>query len=209
MTEPRIFIADNFALQKGGVLPQARLVYQTLGELNGKRDNVVLSPTWYSGDHDGVKTGLIGAGRALDPAKYFIVIPNLLGGGLSSSPSNTPAPFDRGLFPRVTLYDNVLLQQMMLQETFGIERLKLVSSWSMGGCQSFQWAAQFPDRVEAIVPLFCSARTASFNKVFLLSLRRALELDPVFAEGFYQVPPIRGLKAFAAIYAGWGFSEPF
>jgi homoserine O-acetyltransferase len=59
----------------------------------------------------------------------------LLGGGISSSPSNTPPPFDRALFPRVTLWDNVRLQQLMLQERFGIERLKLASSWSMGGCQ--------------------------------------------------------------------------
>ena len=79
----------------------------------------------------------------------------------------------------------------------------------MGACQSFQWAAQYPDLVEAIAALCGSARTAHFNKVFLLSLKRALELDPVFAHGFYTAPPIEGLKAFAAIYAGWGFSEPF
>jgi homoserine O-acetyltransferase len=79
----------------------------------------------------------------------------------------------------------------------------------MGGCQSFQWGAQYPDFMDAIAPLCCSARTASFNKVFLLSLRRALMLDPAYAEGFYSRPPIAGLKAFAAIYAGWGFSEPF
>ena len=91
----------------------------------------------------------------------------------------------------------------------GVERLKLVTGFSMGACQTFEWAAQFPDMVQAAAPLAGSARTGSFNKVFLLSLRRALELDPVFAEGFYERPPVRGLKAFAAIYAGWGFSEPF
>jgi homoserine O-acetyltransferase/O-succinyltransferase len=68
---------------------------------------------------------------------------------------------------------------------------------------------QYPDRVQAVVPLCCSSKTASFNQVFLLSLRRALQLDPVFAGGFYTAPPLAGLKAFAAIYAGWGFSEPF
>src|SRR5580704_3725539 len=79
----------------------------------------------------------------------------------------------------------------------------------MGACQTYQWAAQFPDMVRAACPIAGSARTAGFNKVFLLSLRRALELDPVFNEGFYQRPPVAGLKAFAAIYAGWGTSEPF
>jgi homoserine O-acetyltransferase len=79
----------------------------------------------------------------------------------------------------------------------------------MGACQAFQWAAQFPDMVRAACPIAGSARTAAFNKVFLLSLQRALELDPVFAGGFYDRPPVNGLKAFAAIYAGWGTSEPF
>jgi homoserine O-acetyltransferase/O-succinyltransferase len=209
MSDYDIFALQNFVLQKGGVLPEARLAFKTLGTLNARRDNVVVSPTWYSGNHAGVEAGLIGEDRALDPEKYFIVIPNLLGGGVSSSPSNAPPPFDRGLFPRVTLYDNVRLQQLMLKERFGVERIKLVSSWSMGGCQSFQWGAQFSDMVEAIVPLCSSAKTGAFNKVFLLSLKRALELDPVFANGFYQAPPLAGLKAFAAIYAGWGFSEPF
>jgi homoserine O-acetyltransferase/O-succinyltransferase len=209
MSDYELFTAGDFALQKGGVLPQAKLAFKTVGTLNAAKDNVILAPTWYSGNHGFVEQTLIGADRAFDPRKYFIVIPNLLGGGISSSPSNTPPPFDRALFPRVTLWDNVRLQQLMLLERFGIERLKLVSSWSMGGCQSFQWGVQYPDRVQAIVPLCCSAKTASFNQVFLLSLRRALELDPVFEGGFYTAPPLAGLKAFAAIYAGWGFSEPF
>jgi homoserine O-acetyltransferase len=135
MSDHELFTASDFALQKGGVLPQANLAFKTVGTLNAAKDNVILAPTWYSGNHGFVEQTLIGAGRAFDPRKYFIVIPNLLGGGVSSSPSNTPPPFDRALFPRVTLWDNVRLQQLMLQERFGIERLKLVSSWSMGGCQ--------------------------------------------------------------------------
>jgi len=203
------YAAANFELLKGGTLPEARLAFRTLGTLSPNKDNVILSPTWYSGDDAGVVAAMMGADRALNPDKYFIVIPNLLGGGVSTSPSNAPAPFDRARFPRVTLYDNVRLQRMMLSERFGIDRIKLVAGWSMGGCQAFQWAAQYPDAVEAVAPLCCSARTAHFNKVFLLSLKRALELDPVFSGGFYREPPLAGLKAFAAIYAGWGFSEPF
>ena len=203
------YTTSNFALQKGGALPEARLGYSTLGTLSATRDNAILVPTWYSGDHTSCEAALVGADRALDPSKYFIVISNLMGGGVSSSPSNTPAPYHAGLFPKVTLHDNVRLQHMMLRENLGIERLKLVAGWSMGGCQAFQWATQFPDMMDAVVPMCCSARTAHFNKVFLLSLSRALRADPVFAEGFYTAPPLVGLKAFAAIYAGWGFSEPF
>jgi homoserine O-acetyltransferase/O-succinyltransferase len=162
-----------------------------------------------TGTHNDTEAYMLGETRALDPRRYFIIMTNLLANGLSSSPSNTPAPFERGRFPRMTIYDNVRLQQLLLTRHLGIERLRLVTGWSMGACQTYQWAAQFPDMVRAACPIAGSARTANFNQVFLLSLRRALELDPVFEEGFYDRPPMRGLKAFAAIYAGWGTSEPF
>jgi homoserine O-acetyltransferase len=209
MSDFEVFEAQGFALQKGGALPVAKLAYKTLGTLSPARDNVVLIPSWYSGTHREAEYCMVGPDRAISPDKHFIVFTNLLSNGLSSSPSNTPAPFEAARFPRVTLHDNVRLQHMLLTEKLGVEHLKLVAGWSMGGCQSFQWGVQYPDMMDAIAPLCCSARTANFNKVFLRSLRRALTLDPAYAEGFYTRPPLAGLKAFAAIYAGWGFSEPF
>ena len=209
MGDFKVFEAANFTLQKGGALPLARLAYKTVGSLSPARDNVVLVPSWYSGTHREAEFCLVGPSRAISPERHFIVLTNLLGGGVSSSPSNTPAPYEAARFPPVTLYDNVRLQHMLLTELLGIERVRLVAGWSVGACQAFQWGAQYPDMVEAIAPLCGSARTAHFNKVFLLSLKRALTLDPAFEDGFYRRPPLRGLKAFAAIYAGWGFSEPF
>jgi homoserine O-acetyltransferase len=169
----------------------------------------VLVPSWYTGTHDDSELFMLGEGRALDPNPYFIILTNLLANGLSSSPSNSPPPVERGRFPKVTIHDNVRLQHMLITEKLGIERLRLVTGFSMGACQTFQWAAQFPDVARAACPIAGSARTGNFNKVFLLALRRALELDPAYADGFYERPPVNGLKAFAAIYAGWGTSEPF
>ena len=208
MTGRQTFETADFALQGGEALPAARLVYRTLGTLSPARDNVVLIPSWYSGTDREAELCMVGAGRAIDPARHFVVLTNLLSGGVSSSPSNTPPPFEAGRFPRVTLHDNVRLQRMLL-DSLGIERIRLVAGWSMGGCQAYQWGAQYPGMMDAIAPLCCSARTGHFNKIFLLSLRRALELDPAFEDGFYTRPPVRGLRAFATIYAGWGFSEPF
>ena len=199
----------NFLPQCGGELPLARLAYRTLGTLNAVKDNAVLVPSWYTGTDRQTELYFCGTHRALNPERYFIIMTNLLGNGLSSSPSNTPAPNDRACFPRVTFADNVTLQHKLVTETFGIERLRLVVGWSMGSAQTFQWASQHPDMVRAACPIAGSAKTASYNKQFLLSLRRALELDPAFDEGYYTRPPVRGLKAYAAIYAGWGFSEPF
>ncbi len=208
MTGRQTFEVAEFALQAGETLPSAKLVYRILGTLSPARDNVVLIPSWYSGTDREAEICMVGPGRAIDPARHFVVLTNLLSGGVSSSPSNTSAPFEAGRFPRVTLHDNVRLQRMLL-DGLGIEHLKLVAGWSMGGCQAYQWGAQYPDMMDAIAPLCCSARTAHFNKIFLLALRRALELDPAFDDGFYTRPPVRGLRAFATIYAGWGFSEPF
>lgn len=209
MSEQQFFEVKNFQTQRGGVLPVARLAYRTLGALNGARDNAVLIPSWYSGTNYDCETFLTGNGRALDPNKYFLILTDLIGSGASSSPSNTPAPFERGRFPHVTIHDNVRLQHLMVSEKLGLERLRLVAGWSMGAAQTFEWACQFPNMVEAACPIAGSARTANYNKVFLLSLRRALELDPAFQHGFYDRPPVKGLRTFAAIYAGWGTSEPF
>ena len=209
MDDHKVFEVPNVMLQKGGTLPVARIAYKTLGTLNAARDNAVLVPSWYTGTHNETETFMVGPDRALDPRRYFIILTDLLGNGLSSSPSNAPAPFECGRFPKVTIHDNVRLQHMLVHGKLGVERLRLVTGWSMGACQTFQWAAQFPDMVRAACPIAGSARTGSYNKVFLMALQRALELDPVFAEGFYARPPVAGLRAFAAIYAGWGTSEPF
>lgn len=199
----------NFMVQKGGVIPVARLAYRTLGTLNAAKDNAVLVPSWYTATDSDVEMFMVGTNRALNPEKYFIILTNLLANGRSTSPSNAPPPIERGRFPKITLHDNVRLQHTLIAERLGIKRLRLVTGWSMGACQTFQWASQYPDMVRAAAPIAGSARTASFNKVFLLSLRRAMELDPAFQDGFYDRPPVRGLRAFSAIYAGWGLSEPF
>src|ERR1051326_14673 len=81
---------------------------------------------------------LIGEGMALDPARYFIIVPNMLGNGLSSSPSNTPPPYNGARFPDVRVQDNVRAQHKLVTEHFGIERLVAVTGWSMGAGPTYQ-----------------------------------------------------------------------
>ncbi len=201
-----LFSLGDVRLQSGQILPDAKLAYKTYGTLNAKRDNVVLLPTFYTGTHER-NEGFFGPGRAIDPSRHFIVSINMFGNGLSSSPSNAQAPADRGNFPLVTLFDNINCQQILLQELFGIERVLLVIGWSMGGCQAFQWAAQFPDRVINALPFCASARTSRHNWVFLEGVKAALLADTAFKGGFYDNPPEVGLKAFARVYAGWAYSQ--
>jgi homoserine acetyltransferase len=136
----RSLTLTTFELQSGHTLYDAKIAYKTHGTLNAAKDNVVIFPTWYSAFHMD-NEWMIGEDMALDPRKYFIIIPNMLGNGLSSSPSNTPEPYDGARFPPVTIYDQVKLQHRLVTEKFGIEKIKLVTGWSMGAAQSFQlWA---------------------------------------------------------------------
>jgi homoserine O-acetyltransferase len=210
MGDYQIFNLGDVQLQKGTVLPNAKLAYKTLGQLNQQKDNVILCPTWFTGYIDDVIPIFVGKGRAIDPDKYFVVIPALFGMGESSSPSNTPAPHEYARFPRVTYYDNVSFQHRLLTEKFGISEIALVTSWSMGGTQAYQWAAQYPDMVKAIAPVACSAKTSIYNELFLKSDIKAIVSDPAWKKGWYgDTPPIEGVRVMAHIYAGWGMSEEF
>jgi homoserine O-acetyltransferase/O-succinyltransferase len=205
MSDLQEFTAD-LDLQCGLRLPAAKLVYKTYGTLNADRSNVILHPTRFGGTHE-QNEFLIKPGMALDPERYFIVVPNMLGNGVSSSPSNTPHPFGQGRFPLVTIYDNVRFQHRLLTEVFGIERIALAVGWSMGAQQCFQWAALYPGMVTRLACLCGTAKTTEHNRVFLESLRAALRADENFRDGFYDVAPRLGLKAVGRIYAGWAFSQ--
>jgi homoserine O-acetyltransferase len=202
------FELGNVVLQSGATIRNCRLAYKTFGTLNAAKDNVIVYPTWYSGQHYD-NEWLIGEGRALDPARQFIIIPNMLGNGLSSSPSNTPEPCNGPRFPNVTAYDNVRVQHRLVTEKFGIERIRLVTGWSMGGLQTFHWGAMYPSMVERIAPFCGSAKCSRHNFVFLEGVKAALTADVAFAGGWYKAKPETGLRAMARVYAGWGFSQAF
>lgn len=203
-----IFTIANFRLQRGGTLPEAKLAYKTYGTLSRAKDNAVLFPTWFGTKHSS-NEWLIGPGKALDTDKWFVIVPGILGNGASSSPSNTPAPFDRGRFPLVTLLDNIRLQYAMLKAVFLIERLHAVIGRSMGAQQAYQWASLFPDMVPRVLPFCGSARTSRFNYVFLAGLKAALIGDAAWKNGDYETPPIGGLRAVGRLYASWALSYRF
>ena len=202
------FDLGDFNLLSGAVLPDAKLAYKTYGKLNSIGDNAVLLPTFYTGNHMR-NEGFFGAGRAIDPSRHFVVSANMFGNGISSSPSNAPAPYNASNFPQITLYDNVRAQRRLLTEALGVRRLALVAGWSMAGCQAFQWGAQYPSFVDAILPFCASAKTSEHNIVFLEGVKSTLTADAVYDEGKYTAPPVKGLRAFGRVYAGWAFSQSF
>ena len=203
-----VFSLGELPLHKGGSLPGAKLAYRTHGTLNARRDNAVLFPTWFSSTHRN-NEWLIGPGKALDPARWFIVCVNLFGNGLSSSPSNTAPPFDRSRFPLVTVLDNARAQQRLLEEKLGIERVRLVVGRSMGAQAAFQWGSWFSERVDAILPFCGSAKTTAHNIAFLEGVQAALTTDCAWNSGEYDTPPEDGLRAVGRLYAGWAMSQAF
>jgi homoserine O-acetyltransferase len=208
MADHEIYALDDVELQSGVTLPHLELAFATYGELNAARDNVVVMPTFYAAQHSDTEA-MIGAGRALDPEKYFIVVPNMLGSGVSSSPSTMAPPFDRAAFPNVTVYDNVACQYRLVREHLGVDRVRLVVGYSMGAQQAFEWGALHSDMVEAIAPFCGSARTSPHNRLFLDGVRAALLADGTFADGRYETVPVKGMRAFGVVYAGWAFSQDF
>ncbi len=208
MADYEIFDLGNLALRSGATLRGARLAYKTYGRLNAARDNVIVFPTFFGGQHY-QNEAIIGPGQALDPERYFIIVPNMMGNGLSSSPSNTPMPYDRARFPPVSLYDNVAAQHRLVTEALGVEGIALVAGWSMGAQQAYQWGALYPALVERIAPICGSARTSRHNFVFLEGVKAALTADDAWAGGWYEKPPYKGLRAMGRVYAGWAVSQAF
>jgi homoserine O-acetyltransferase/O-succinyltransferase len=203
-TQQGNFDAGDVTLQSGAVLRNAHLSWKTHGTLSPARDNVVLYPTSYGAQHPDLEW-LIGADGVLDPTRWFIVIADMFGNGLSSSPSDTP-----DYPPLVTIFDNVQVQRRLLAEVFGVTRVACVYGWSMGALQAYHWAAVFPDAVQRIVANCGVARTSVHNRVFLRGLMATLEAAAEHVgDGRFSSEPHAAKRAFGRIYAGWALSQDF
>ncbi|CAE7943415.1 metXA [Symbiodinium necroappetens] len=212
--EARIFEAPaSFRLRTGEAASGLRLVYKMYGQLNAEKSNCILHPTSFDATHPELEFN-IGPGQTLDTRKFCVIIINLLGNGLSTSPSSRLGK-DHEQFPQggTTMCDNVRLQALLL-DSLGVTSLALVYGYSMGAMQALHWAAMFPNRVKRVAAVCGSAQPSDFNITFLDSLEAALLADSdckddgrlgMRLHGSCQ----RGLKAFARIYAGWGVSREF
>jgi homoserine O-acetyltransferase/O-succinyltransferase len=200
----QVFHAGDVLLQSGVVFPSLRLAYKTYGTLNARKDNVIVYPTSFSAQHTDTEW-LVQRGGILDSERFFIVIPNLFGNGLSSSPSNSEVT----PFPAIIYHDAVAIQRRLLVEQFGISTIALVYGWSMGGMQAYHWAACHPDLVERAAIVCGSARCSHYNHVFLEGVKAALTADPAFRGGCFVARPAAGLRAMGRVYAGWAMSHAY
>ncbi len=203
------FELGDFELSNRITLPQARLAFKTHGVLNRTKSNAILFPHMWSGTSKSMEA-FIGSGRPLDPKKYFIILPGQFGNGFSSSPSNTPPPFDQGAFPHVTIEDDVRAQHRLVTEHFGVKELQLVLGWSMGAQQTYEWAVRFPDMVKRALPFAGFARTTPHNFLFVRAHEDALKSDPHWNNGFYPPGSMAvGLRRHAQLWSVMGLSQRF
>ncbi len=186
-------------LDSGAELGPFHMAFQTYGELNADRSNAVLACHALTGDQHiagahpvtggaGWWDYTVGPGKPLDTDRFFVICSNVLGGCMGTAGPNQIDPRTGELhstsFPVVTIADMVRAQAMLLDH-LGIETLFCVIGGSMGGMQVIQWAASYPERVFAAVPIACSARHSAQNIAFHEVGRQAIMSDADWQAGNY------------------------
>jgi homoserine O-acetyltransferase/O-succinyltransferase len=162
----------------------------------------VLMVTAIGGNHHRIDH-LIGAGKGIDPAKYFVICVDAIGNGLTTSPSNSklqPAM----LFPRFNIRDMVNSAQRLVKDKFGIAKVVTVIGASMGGMQAIQFAVSYPEMTKSIVAIVPLYRTTPWTTNVLELLRQGIMTDPAWADGRYpaSAPPVKGMKLWARMLNG-------
>ena len=192
------WIARDFRFHTGEVMPELRLHYTTIGEPNGE-PVLILHGTTQSGPAmlSPVFAGeLFGPGQPLDAAKYFIILPDSIGHGKSSKPSDGL----RAQFPKYNYDDMVRAQYRLVTEALGIRHLRLVLGNSMGGMQAWIWATAHPDMMDAVVPMASQpAAMSSRNWILRRLIIDSIRNDPDWNGGNYATQP-RSARFASAFY---------
>ena len=197
------YIIRNFRFASGESLPELRLHYTTIGQLHrdshGKVDNAVLilHDTGGSGHNllsEHFAGVLFGKGQLLDTNKYFVILPDGIGHGKSSKPSD-------GLhahFPQYTYADMVAAQHDLVLQGLEVDHLRLVMGTSMGCMHTFMWGETYPDFMDALMPLAClPVQIAGRNRVWRNMLMQAIRKDPEWQQGEYKSEPLGALRTAA------------
>ena len=187
----------DLLLESGERIADYRQSYVAHGTLNADRSNAVLVCPALTATHHRLDF-LIGAGRALDPARWFVIAADPIGNGLSTSPSNSGAqPGMR--FPRFVLRDMVAAQRLLLAEHLGIERLHAVVGASMGGMQALQWAVSHPSVIQCVVAMTPMACTHPWAVLVTATERACLMADPAWTGDGFAGRPERGWRAYTGL----------
>jgi len=191
--------ASDFRLHTGEVMPALRIHYTTIGSPSGE-PVLVLHGTAGSGTgmlNPAFAGELFGPGQPLDATKYFVILPDALGAGKSTKPSDGL----RAKFPRYNYDDMVLAQYRLVTEGLGIRHLRLVIGNSMGGMHAWLWGVRYPEFMDALVPMACQPTEMSGrNWMMRRMLIDAVRKDPDWKGGDYVAQP--AALRIAAVFFG-------
>ncbi len=195
------YIAKDFVFKSGEKLAEVRLHYMTIGtphrDAGGRIDNAVLilHGTGGSGKQflqPQFADELFGPGQPLDGTRYYIILPDNIGHGRSSKPSD-------GMhmrFPNYDYDDMVAAQHLLLTQSLGVEHLRLFFGTSMGCMHSFVWGETYPDFMDALMPMACQAvAITGRNRFWRDAVMTAIRLDPEWNNGEYKQEPVGALRA--------------
>jgi homoserine O-acetyltransferase/O-succinyltransferase len=168
----RTGLIGNLKLVNGGEITDCKVTYRTAGKMNADKSNVIVYPVWLGGKSENV---LNFGPQLFDTTKYFLVSVDALGGGLSSSPSNSPGQED-SLFPTITIKDMVNSQYKLLTEVIGLKHVFAFIGGSMGGMQVFEWAVSYPEFMDKIITYAGTPRLTPFDLMLWKSEILAIEL---------------------------------
>ncbi len=195
------WVARDFRFHTGEVMSELRVNYTTLGDPRGEPVLVLHGTTGSGAGMLAPNFGgeLFGPGQPLDAARYFIILPDSIGHGKSSKPSDGM----RAKFPRYNYDDMVLAQYRLLTEGMGLKRLRLVIGNSMGGMQAWIWAVKYPEFMDAVVPMASMpTEMASRNWMMRRLIVDSIRNDPDWKNGDYTAQP-RSVQ-FASVFYGIG-----
>jgi homoserine O-acetyltransferase len=188
----------NFRLENGETIRNLQVGYRTVGTLNAEKSNAILWPTWFTGT-SGELLSFVGPGKLLDPSKYFVILVDALGDGVTTSPSNSiDQPHMR--FPEFTIRDMVNAEHELVTRRLGLKHLHAVMGISMGGMQTFQWIVSFPDFMDKAIPIVGSPRLTSYDLLLWTAEEHSIEADAAWNHGDYTSVPVAGMKAVADIH---------
>jgi len=180
----------DFKLHNGAVIRDFRLGYRTLGTLNAQKSNAILWPTWLGGRSENLLQ-FIGPDRVVDSSRYFVILVDSIGNGISTSPSNSRAQPSMD-FPKFTIRDMVESEYRLMTEALHVSHLRAVMGVSMGGMQTFEWAVAYPGLLDSAVPMAGSPQSTAYDKLLWSSEIDAIELDPAWNNGHPTGPLARG-----------------
>lgn len=181
----------EFKLQNGGVINDFRLGYRTLGKLNADKSNAILWPTWLGGTSQELLE-FIGPGKVLDSGKYYVVLVDAIGNGVSSSPSNSKEQ-PRIKFPKFTIRDMVEAEHRLVTEVLRLSHLHAVMGISMGGMQTFSWVLTYTDFMDVGIPMTGSPQSTAYDKLLWTAEIDAIESDPAWNHGNPSKPLTKGI----------------